>query len=67
MKAIDHTLTSNAVCPYCGHVDRDSWELGDGSSGDEIGETECGGCGKTYVWVRSVTVDYSTQKKARKP
>lgn len=58
---IDHEFTDNAVCPYCGHENLDSWELGDRGD-DECGEDECGKCGKEYTWTRHVTVDYSTKK-----
>ena len=45
------------TCPYCGHLDEDSYELGDGGEG--CGETECGECGKPFAWVRSITVNYT--------
>lgn len=66
-KEIDHERTDNAVCPYCGHEDYDSWELGyrnrGGETGDdETGNVECGKCDKTYIWIRHVSVDYSTKK-----
>lgn len=54
---IDHECTDNAVCPYCGHVDKDSWELPENDS-----ETQCGSCGKEYFYERSVFVSYSTHK-----
>jgi uncharacterized Zn-finger protein len=57
---IKHEFTPNAVCPYCGHIDRDSWELGDGGTD---GETECGACEKTYLWERNIIVEYSTKIK----
>jgi len=43
-------------CPYCGCVDRDSWELGDGGEG--CGETECGECEREFTWARSISVSY---------
>ena len=58
-----HALTSHAICPYCGHVERDSWEirLSDGyDEGD--GNHDCGACGKTYHMSRRVTVEYRTRK-----
>lgn len=44
------------ICPYCGYLDRDSWELGDGGEG--CGETECGQCEKEFTWSRSFSVTY---------
>lgn len=42
--------TSNdegVVCPYCGTLDRDAWELlGD----SECGETECDSCEREFRW-----------------
>ena len=48
--------TTNAICPYCGDEDRDSWELTEG-------ECECGNCGELFTMMRIVTVEYSTYKK----
>lgn len=47
-----------AICPYCGHADRDSWELG--SSGVDSGETDCPNCERTYFWERVIEVSYTT-------
>jgi len=43
-------------CPFCGHVNRDSRELGDGGEG--CGETECGKCEKPFLWIRRISVTY---------
>ena len=61
---IDCRFTDLAVCPYCGHKNRDSWELGDG--GEECGEDECGECGEEYRWSRLVSISYSTYKEAQR-
>ncbi len=53
----DTDYTDNAVCPYCGDVNEDSWELCD------YGDCECGECGKVYTIDRDVAVSYSTYKK----
>jgi ribosomal protein L32 len=59
----DHWMTHNAICPYCGHEDQDSWEidLGVGIEGD--GEMDCQDCGETYRVSRSCDVTYTTKKK----
>lgn len=44
----------NIVCPYCGHEDRDSYELSDDN--DTI---ECGRCGATIEYTREVIASYS--------
>ncbi len=46
--------TEEAVCPYCGAVQTDSWELSDN---DKI---ECCHCEKTFYVGRDVTVTYTT-------
>jgi len=57
----DETYNSEGVeCPFCGWVNRDSWELGDGGEG--CGEIECGECEKTFVWERCVSVNYTGRK-----
>lgn len=49
-------------CPYCGHIYKDSWELGvDG--GECYGEAECGKCETVFNWSRSVRVSYTGSKK----
>jgi len=60
VSVIDHDFTRNIVCPYCGHVDRDSWEWNNGEEGD--GEAECGECEKSYGVSRHVMVKYSTRR-----
>lgn len=55
---IDHKYTNNAVCPYCGYMDKDSWELPENDN-----ETQCASCGKEYFYERYVSATYSTYKK----
>lgn len=57
MKHIDHEYTNEIVCPHCGEVFRDSWEF------DDEGIYECWECHKPFSWVRTVTVEYSTEKE----
>lgn len=51
----------NAVCPYCGYEDPDSWDLGWGFSEDE-GVTECPLCEKDYKWYVWTEYRYTTKK-----
>ena len=53
----EETYGDMLICPYCGCVDKNCWELGGGE--DEDGETDCGSCGKTFVWHRDITVEYT--------
>jgi hypothetical protein len=48
------------VCPWCGHVDRDSSEWGNGGEGD--GESECGECQRLFEVSRHISVSYSTRR-----
>jgi predicted RNA-binding Zn-ribbon protein involved in translation (DUF1610 family) len=63
MSEIDTDYQSNATCPYCGHVDADSWEIDFGDFMDGEAEVDCPECGEPYIVTRNVTVDYSTRKK----
>jgi len=53
---LDHKLEPNAVCPYCGYIHEDSWDLSDD------GETECDHCGKEFSFQRDVEITYCTSK-----
>ncbi len=58
---IDHEITSEIVCPYCGYEEGDSWEW---QHFLELGECsgECGECGKEFYITMDVDVTYSTYK-----
>ncbi len=51
----------DAICPYCGSKQMDSWELS-GDDGEE-NETYCGSCGEEFKYVRNIEVTYSTYQK----
>ena len=48
-------------CPYCGHVERDAWEIdfGPGLDGDKL--HTCNACDRNYFLSRHVTVSYSSR------
>lgn len=50
--------TAEPVCPYCGHVYTDAWEInfGPGLEGDTT--LSCGSCGRDYQCSREVDVYY---------
>jgi len=51
--------TTHPECPYCGHIERDDWEIDFGGiEGDA--ELTCGKCERDYLCSRSVNVSYST-------
>ena len=51
----DKEYEINLICPYCGHEDRDSWELS-----DDDDEHKCGRCGAIMSFERVVTVEYNS-------
>lgn len=57
---IQHHNTRDIVCPHCGHVDEDSWELARGDECTDI-ECECGWCFKPFLASRHISVTYSTE------
>ena len=58
--------TKEAICPYCGHVVRDSWlEIGSGEECDT--EHTCNACGATYDVRISLVTAYTTRKQEEKP
>lgn len=59
---IDHTGTKTVVCPWCGHTYQDCSEWGTGQD-EDMEEMECGDCGNDFIWERSITTEYSTNRK----
>lgn len=56
---IDTEYKPRPICPYCGHEEKDAWELDFDMS--DTTESDCGECGVTYQVTRYVSVDYSTK------
>lgn len=52
--------TDRPVCPYCGHVERDAWEIPEHAT-----EHDCASCGETMFIQRHVSVSYSTGPKVK--
>ena len=52
--------THAPVCPHCGHVERDAWEIN--FDGVLEGDTthSCASCGEDYFLSREITVTYSS-------
>lgn len=62
MTDADTQYTANAVCPYCGHMNRDSWEIDLGPGIDGDGTTDCGECGREFFVQRHARITYSTRR-----
>lgn len=58
--SIEHEYTAEIVCPYCGYVFSDSWEVDSGE--EDMGEIDCGRCEQAMIAYRNVSVTYSTRK-----
>jgi hypothetical protein len=61
-RTMDHTGKSWPICPHCGHVDRDWWDVSPPHIvRDDAGwEAECGTCGKTYMVTVHETITFDT-------
>jgi len=53
--------TDSPICPYCGHAERDAWEIDFGPGLDGDTETSCNSCGRDYFASRGVTGYYTTR------
>jgi len=63
---LEHTGQNYPVCPHCGHVDRDWWDVSpprDVHDGAEW-ETECGTCEKPYTVRVHETITFDTEAEA---
>jgi len=58
---LNHFLTEEIVCPYCGYQHTESYEFFDDMEGDE--DIECGDCGEEFRGSRIVTIQYTSRKK----
>lgn len=47
--------TCHVVCPHCGHVSSDSWEMSEG-------QHECNDCSRKFEMSKTVEVYYTTTK-----
>jgi uncharacterized Zn-finger protein len=55
--------THNLICPYCGHENKDSWEVNMDEGMEWDDDIECGSCDETYRASRHCTITYSTAQK----
>jgi transcription elongation factor Elf1 len=59
MAGIDHNHTNYPVCPYCGHVDKDSSEIDFSSS--EVAEVTCGECDMDYTLIQHIEITFTSK------
>lgn len=60
MSEFDTYCTDDPVCPYCGNVEGDAWEMLPEHGGSF--EYECTGCGKDVFCQPDYCVTYETSK-----
>ena len=62
----DTSWTDEPVCPHCGYVETDSWEIDFGGDFGSETESTCDSCGEEYFLRRHcvVTYEYSSYSKA---
>lgn len=53
---IEHDLTDEIVCPYCGHEFECSYEYNEGL-------IECEECGKNFSFYKTISVYYTSNKR----
>jgi len=46
------------ICPYCGYVEIDAWEL---ELTDDESEHDCSNCERIYLITRNVSVTYTSK------
>jgi transcription elongation factor Elf1 len=59
---IENLYNRRLTCPYCGHVETDSWEIAAGGEDGDIGQTNCGECNREYEYTINVDITYSSNK-----
>ena len=57
----ERELRDNPVCPHCGGVASDAWEIDFGPCGDGETTITCGHCERDYHCERVVDVTYRTK------
>ena len=62
---MENMYNAFAICPHCGYVDKDSFEIL--GPNDEDGDVDCNSCGKTFYVLRHVDISYSTSFKKPQP
>lgn len=60
LNEIDHKSTDVPVCPHCGNVEKDAYELLCGNK--EYGDAWCGSCGESYRWSVYIRYIWTTHK-----
>jgi len=55
----DTDWTDEMICPHCGYIVTEAWEI---TGSRESGEHDCEECGKSFAWTENMTIRYTTTK-----
>ena len=59
-KCFPFEYTNDMLCPFCGDIQDDVWEM---TNGKEDGSTDCQHCGNEFQWQEFTTTTYTTRAK----
>lgn len=57
----DHECTKEPVCPHCGEVIRDAWEINFGDGMEGKAQVDCPSCEEPFIVYRTAIISYSTR------
>lgn len=60
MEITEISSTNEITCPYCGHENNDSWEVGTEVNEGDLDIQECGNCDKYFTANRNLTITYNS-------
>jgi predicted RNA-binding Zn-ribbon protein involved in translation (DUF1610 family) len=63
-KKVEHEYTQEIVCPFCGTIYGDCWEL---CPDEKLVEIDCDECGEMFFARADYDVTYVTSKPTKKP
>jgi hypothetical protein len=59
-------MDKNPICPHCGHIEQDAWEIDFGPGLDGEREVSCNSCDEDYFLERIVFICYKSAKLKEK-
>lgn len=58
--SFETSMTTDPVCPKCGHAETNAWEIDFAPGLDGDARAACASCGADYFVTRTVNVFYTT-------
>jgi hypothetical protein len=62
---IDTWHEPHVICPWCGSVHDDEWDMG--LDEDDFHEVECGECERIFFATVNIEVSYTTRRQEQEP